>query len=90
MTLYQVTIPANTANAGLVNCENDPASTMKAVGGGAVPTDLNTTNSMTASYAVFGTNLTLPLNASTNANGWRVLFQAVPSRPWTVFVLCAT
>jgi hypothetical protein len=83
VTLYSLTIPGNTANAGLVNCGNSPSSTLKAVGGGAVPNDLNnTTNPIIASYAVFGSNIALPPNGSTNANGWRVT--------WTVFVLCAT
>ena len=77
-------------NSALVNCENNPASAMKALGGGAAPTDFNTGNAMIASYAVFGTNLDLPLNVSTDANGWRVVFRSAPSRPWSVFVLCAT
>jgi hypothetical protein len=87
ITVYSATIPAATT-AGSVNCQNNPASVMRAVGGGSQTPGSGNQAQLDSSFAISGAGTNLPANGSTNANGWRVVYHGSQTSPWTVFVLC--
>jgi hypothetical protein len=87
VTVYSATIPAATT-AGSVNCQNNPASVMRAVGGGSQTPGSGNQAQLDSSFAISGAGINLPANGSTSANGWRVVYHASQTAPWTVFVLC--
>ena len=87
ITVYSATIPATTT-AGSVNCQNNPASVMRAVGGGSQTPGSGNQAQLDSSFAITGSGTNLPANGSTNANGWRAVYHGSQTAPWTVFVLC--
>jgi hypothetical protein len=89
ITVYSATIPATTT-AGSVNCQNNPASVMRAVGGGSQTPGSGNQAQLDSSFAISGTGTNLPASGSTNANGWRVVYHGSQTGTWTVFVLCVS
>jgi hypothetical protein len=87
VTVYTATIPAVTT-AGSVNCQNNAASVMRAVGGGSQTPGSGNQSQLDSSFAISGAGTNLPANGSTSANGWRVVYHGSQTGPWTVFVLC--
>ena len=87
ITVYSATIPAATT-AGSVNCQNNPNSVMRAVGGGSQTPGSGNQAQLDSSFAISGSGTNLPANGSTSANGWRAVYHGSQTAPWTVFVLC--
>ena len=52
--------------------------------------NLTNHNSINASYAIAGSGLDLPPNGTTNANGWKIIYDMPQNRQWSVFVLCVS
>jgi hypothetical protein len=87
ITLYSATVPAGTT-AGSVNCQNNPNSVMRAVGGGSQTPGSGNQAQLDSSFAISGSGTNLPANGSTNPNGWRAAYHGSQIGTWTVFVLC--
>jgi len=87
ITLYSATVPAGTTAAS-VNCQNNPASVMRAVSGGAQTPGGGNQAQLDSSFAISGSGMNLPANGSTNPNGWRVAYHGTQIGTWTIFVLC--
>jgi len=87
ITLYSATVPAGTTSAS-VNCQNNSASVMRAVSGGAQTPGGGNQAQLDSSFAISGSGTTLPANGSTNPNGWRVAYHSTQIGTWTIFVLC--
>jgi hypothetical protein len=87
ITVYSASVPATTVAAS-VSCQNNPASTMRAVAGGSQTPGSGNQAQLDSSFAIAGGSTNLPPNGSTSANGWRVVYHGAQTGAWTVFVTC--